>query len=327
MRILTFLFLFYVISLRSASQEIDYSIPAGYEKDISNEDYKKIVDISVAAISKRYPIDKVKEGTVYLKKNKELQAFNLDNLIYECLAIKDKSQWNTAIEGHFKNLFSAIDEQKKIDPTNFESIKKYLTIRVYPKEYVEQRGGTNGVVAKSDLEGTYSLLMFDLPGGFSPVDRQSFSQWKQDTADVFIIAQNNLNKQEVSKNSSQFDIDGVKVEITILENESYAGSYILDLQNNSPELVGEWGSAIAVPDRQVAMVCKISKDKPVDFVKFIQRTKPLIEKYYRQDPQPISDQFFWYYKGRFTKINIVTDDKGNIKVFSPFGLTELMTSK
>jgi hypothetical protein len=254
-----------------------------------------------------------------------LQAFNLGNLIVQCLAIKDKSKWDIVIEGHFKNLFSAIDEQKKIDPKNFESIKKYLTIRIYPKKYVEQRGGINGVVARSDLEATY--LMFDLPGAFSPVDKESFSQWKQDTTDVFIIAQNNINKQEVTKNSSQFNIDGIKVEITIVENEVYASSYVLDLQNNSPELVGEWGSAIAVPGRKVAMVCKISKDKPVDFVKFIQRTKPIVEKHYQQDQQPISDQFFWYYKGKFTKINIVTDDKGNIHVFSPFGLTELMTSK
>jgi hypothetical protein len=327
MRSLNLLLLFLGLPIFSFSQTIEYTVPAGYENKIGRDDYKKIVDRSVADISKRYAINNVKEGTIYLEKNGELQAFNLDNLIDECLAIKDRSQWNLAIDGHFKNIFSAIDEQKKIDPKNFKSIKKYLTIRIYPKEYVEQRGGTNSLVARTDLEGTYSVLMFDLPGAFSPVDIQSFSEWKQDTADVFIMAQDNINKQEVSKNSSQFDIDGVKVEITFLENEAYAASYILDLQKNSPGLVGEWGSAIAVPTSQIAMVCKISKDKPVDFVKFIQRTKPIVEKHYGQDQQPISDQFFWYYKGRFTKINIATDDKGNIKVFSPFGLTELMTEK
>ena len=123
MRILNVLALFVGISIFSFSQTVDYTIPPGFEKEINRDDYKKIVDRSVAEISKRYAIDNIKEGTVYLKKNKELQAFNLGNLIVQCLAIKDKSKWDIVIEGHFKNLFSAIDEQKKIDPKNFESIK------------------------------------------------------------------------------------------------------------------------------------------------------------------------------------------------------------
>jgi hypothetical protein len=324
MRTLCFLLLFHIISLTSISQVIDYTIPSGYEKDISKEDYKKIVDISVAAISKRYTIEKVTDGTAYLKENGEIKAFNLHNLIDQCVSVKDKLQWNSLIEGHFENIFSSIEEQKKIDPSNFESIKKYLSIRIYPKEYVEQLGGTNTAVFKTDLEGTYSVLMLDLPGAFAPVERRFYSQWK-DTTHAFSIAQGNVNKQEVSKQNSEFDVGRVKIEVSILENLVYAGSYTLDLQNNSPDLVGEWGSAVAIPNRQVALVCKISKNKPVDFVKFIQVTKSIVEKYYQQHQQPISDQFFWYYHGKFTKIQVLINDKGIVNVISPFGLTELMT--
>jgi hypothetical protein len=327
MRILNFLLLFLGLSTLSFSQPVDYTIPAGYEKDISKEDYKKIVDISVTAISKRFTIDKVKEGTVFLKENQGMEAFNLHNLIIQCVSIKNKSDWNAVIEEHFNNLFSSIDEQKKIDPSDFESIKKYLSIRVYPREYVEQQGGENNLILKTQLAGTYSVLMLDLPGAFVPAEKRFYAGWKNDTSNAFNIAQNNINKHDISKESSQHDAGGVKIEITILESPDYAGSYALDLQNNSPELVGEWGSAIAIPNKQIALLCKISKDKPVDFVKFIQLTKQIVEKYYRQHPQHISDEFFWYYKGKFTKIQVLTDDKGNINVISPFGLTELMTEK
>ncbi|HEV8512475.1 MAG TPA: hypothetical protein VGQ59_04335, partial [Cyclobacteriaceae bacterium] len=167
----------------------------------------------------------------------------------------------------------------------------------------------------------------DLPGAFTPVQRKIFELWKLETAAVFKVAQANINKQQVEKVTQSFDVDGVKIEMSFLGSEDYAASYALDLIENSPELVGEWGSVVAMPNKGLVNICKISKDKPVDFVKFIQKTKLLIEKSYHEHEQPISDQFFWYYKGSFTKINVSTNANGSINVISPFGLTELMTKK
>jgi len=316
-----------IFQMSSFGQEINYSIPEGYGKDISKEDYKKIVDLSVAIISKRYKIDFVKEGTVRLKGGQDLQDVNLHNLIGKCVRVADKSQWEKVIQEHFDSVFSSIDEQKAMDIENFESMKKYLSIRIYPKETVIQRGGIGSLVAKTDLEGTYTLLMFDLPGAFTPVQREIFELWKKDSTEVFQFAQQNINKQPIQKRMQKFDFDGASVEIAFLGNEDYAASYALDLMNNSPELVGEWGSVVALPNKGLVDICKISKDKPVEFVKFIQNTKPLIDKSYREHPQPITDQYFWYYKGKFTRINVLTDAKGNLNVISPFGLTELITGK
>jgi hypothetical protein len=327
MRIIVLLIFLTSIQLTLMGQKIGYNIPEGYESDISKEDYKKVVDISVPIVSKRYTIDFVKDGTIQLKKGQDMQALNLHNLMGKCLAVKDKSQWDKVIQEHFDNMFSSIDEQKKIDPANYETIKNYLSIRIYPKETVNQRAGTASLVFKSDLEGTYSLLMLDLPGAFTPVQKQIFDLWKKDISEVFKIAQENINKQKVEKVIQKFDIDGTNVEMIFLGNEDYAASYALDLINNSSELIGEWGSVVALPNKGLVDICKISKDKPLDFVKFIQRTKPLIEKSYKEHPQPISDQYFWYYKGKFTRINVLTEANGNINVISPFGLTELMTEK
>jgi len=169
--------------------------------------------------------------------------------------------------------------------------------------------------------------MLDLPGAFTAVQKEMFSLWGKDTAAAFKIAQENVNKQEVEKVTQKFDIDGAKVEISFIGNEDYAASYALDLAHNSPDMVGEWGSAIAIPNKGIVDICKISKDKPVDFVKFIQRLKKRVEQSYHEHEQPISDQFFWYYKGKFTRINVVEQPDGNISVISPIGLAELMTGK
>src|SRR5450432_1442550 len=125
MRILSLFFVVVTVNIALKAQSINYTIPAGYEKDISKEDYKKLVDIAVPVVSARYSIGFVKDGTIQLKKGQDLGAVNLHNLILKCVAEKDKSLWKEIIQGHFDNIFSSIDEQKKIDPANYETIKKY----------------------------------------------------------------------------------------------------------------------------------------------------------------------------------------------------------
>lgn len=51
----------------------------------------------------------------------------------------------------------------------------------------------------------------------------------------------------------------------------------------------------------------------------------MIEKAYQEHPQPVTDQFFWYYKGTFTRIPVTGQPGGNVNVISPFGLSALMT--
>ena len=220
-----------------------------------------------------------------------------------------------------------MDEEKNIDPENFATVRNYLSLRIYPAETVMQRGGVKNLVSKVDLDGTYTLLMLDLPGAFSTVQKAVFELWKKDTEEVFRIAQDNINKQDIEKVTQQFDMDGTKVEISLLGSEDYAASYALDLIHNSPDMVGEWGSVVAVPNKGLVNICKISKDKPLDFVKFIQLTKSLNDKSYNEHPQPITNEYFWYYKGKFTKIMVMEEENGSINVISPMGLTTLMTEK
>jgi hypothetical protein len=327
MRYLACSFLLTLLFCTTQAQDISYDIPQRYKRDITAAEYKRIVDYAVPIVAKRYKIDQVSGGTIYLNKGQDLKEINLHNLLLKCVTVKDKSLWEKVITAHFDNIFTSIDEQKKIDPANFETISKYLSLRIYPVATVQERGGVTAVIARTDLEGTYTLLMLDLPGAFVPVQKKIFELWKKDTNDVFSIAQANVNKQVVEKVTSPFDAGGVTIEVSFLGNEDYAASYALDLLNNAPEMVGAWGSAICMPNKGLVNICKISKEKPVDFVKFIQRTKPQIEQSYQQHSQPISDEYFWYYKGKFTKIKVLTNADGTINVIAPAGLTALMTEK
>ena len=276
-------------------------------------------------IKEKYTVDFVKDGEVHLKAGYEMSVFNLHNLIGKCVDLTDKSKWSDVIMEHFNNIFISIDEQKKIDPSNFETVKKYLSLRIYPEGTVQAKGAISKFIARVDLEGTYTLLMLDLPGAFKTVEKEMFTLWQKDTAEVFKIAQYNINKQQVEKITREFDADSNKIEISFIGNEDYAASYALDLMNNSPELLGEWGSVLAIPNKGLVDICKVSKEKPVDFVNFIRFTHAIVDQYFQQHAQPVSNQFFWYYKGKFTRITVVIDDKQNVNVVAPFGLMTLMT--
>ena len=313
-----------LIQLTINAQTISYEIPEGYEKNISAEDYKTLVDLSIPIIKARYKVDNVKNGTVYLLKDQDFQALNLHNIITKCISLSEKTQWKSAIEEHFRKLFASVDEQRKIDPEKFETIRNNLSLRIYPEAFIIQRGGHSNFISKKDLEGTYTLLMLDLPDAFTPVNKKMFELWKKDTAEIFRIAQTNINKQSVEKVTKKFDFDSTTIEISFLGNEDYAASYALDLMHNSPELVGELGSVVAIPNKGIADICKITKSNPLGFVKFIQMIKPLIDKSFAEHDQPVSDQFYWYYKGRFTRIIVKLDEKENINVFSPDELSLLL---
>src|SRR5687767_10614364 len=90
------------------AQNISYAIPEGYEKEINSDDYKRIVDLSVDRISRRFTIDAVKGGAILLTKDQNAQVFNLHNLIVKCRVVPDKNQWRHIIDEHFDELFKSV---------------------------------------------------------------------------------------------------------------------------------------------------------------------------------------------------------------------------
>src|ERR1700722_6137995 len=263
-RIAALLYLIFCLQNRSAGQVIDYTIPAGYENKIGSADYKRIVDSSVATISKRFKVDSVQAGTIRLVKMQDIQAFHLQNLLSECLAEKEKGKWDKIISEYFNKLFVTLDKDDEVDPVSYKESKKYLSLRIYPKEFIAQRPGYRGLGVQTNLEDTYTLLMLDVPSAaFVPVPRKDFNLWNKNIDEVFQLAKANIDRQPVQKIKQTLDADGLTIEATTLKNDDYAASYVLDLGNNSPELLGEFGAIVAIPNKGIAHVCKIVRNKPV----------------------------------------------------------------
>lgn len=314
---------------RAWAQKISYDLPRDYRKSFTVADYHLLVDSAVAMVGRRYPIEKVAAGTITLRAGQaNVTAFNLHNLIAQCAAEPNHQAWGPLIRHHFTSLFSSFDEQKKLDPSNYERMRGYLSLRVYSEALVAQRGGAQNLVTRVDLPGTVTMLMLDLPGTFNAVPKADIAQWHQEVAALFAQAQANVNKQAVQKVTKDFDgPNSQKLTVHFLGNEDYAASYALDLPTNAPELVGEWGSVVAVPNKGLVSLCTISQNQPLDFVHYIQLSQAAIAKAYQEHAQPVSPDFYWYYQGKFTRIAVVTDKSGRVNVVAPLGLAALMTAK
>lgn len=213
--------------------------------------------------------------------------------------------------------------QETLDPANYEPMKKYLSLRIYPSDMIDAHGGTDSLVTRVDLEHTYTVLMLDFPGGFAPVKRSMFEHWKKNVAEVFQNAQSNVDSAKVARVSKSFSLQDSAVEVNMLVEQDYAASYALDLEHNVPDLVGEWGAVVAMPFKGLVAVYKIAKGDRLDWTRFIRLTQPFIEKSYLEQAQPISDQYFWYYHGTFTRIGTYTQS-GVYHIAPPQGLSDLL---
>lgn len=318
-----------LLALGAQAQKISYDVPKDFRQTVSAADYKLVVDSAVAVVRTRYPVARVAAGTITLQPGQVgVRAFNLHNLLATCLAEPNRQAWGPLVRHHFTSLFSSFDEQQKIDPSRYESVRPYLSLRVYSEDAVAQRGGTKNLVTQADLPGTLTMLMLDLPGTFSAVPRAAFELWHQDEAAVFAQARANVAKQPVEKVSKELEgPNKTKLTLHFLGNEDYAASYALDLAANAPEFVGEWGCALAMPNKGLVSACAISRAHPLDFVQYIQLSQAAITKAYQEHSQPISPEFYWYYQGKFTRIPVVTDQDGRVTVVSPPALGALMTAK
>ncbi|MGI4763034.1 MAG: hypothetical protein ACRYF0_20140 [Janthinobacterium lividum] len=328
MRFLSIVVLICAFALGSWAQKISYDIPKAYRPLISKPDYHQLVDSAVAVVARRYPVAAVRDGIIALEAGQPgVTAFNLHNLIAKCAAEPDKTQWPALIRYHFTSLFSSFDEQRKIDPRSFESVRPYLSLRLYPEASLAQRGGVANLLTRTDLAGTATVLMLDLPGAFTTVSKRMFAEWHQEPAAVFALAQANVNKHEVTRTTRELEAGTIRLTVSFLAEENYAASYALDLATNAPELVGEWGSVVAIPNKGLASICQVSRAHPVDFVQYIQGTRAVIERFYQQHEQPVSPAFYWYYQGKFTPIIVTTNPDGSANVIAPLGLSALMTAK
>ncbi len=305
----------------AASAKIDYTVPDGFVGRISAVDYRYILERSLKRVAESDKIKKVEQGEIQLADGK---IVNMHNLLHRCIAA-DKKEWNGLIDEHFKRLASIY--KSPVDATNYQKIKKFLGYRVYPREAIDRYKAAGKMVIRKDLAGTYTVLMLDLPTTWASITRDNFKKWKISKSEAFKQADRNMSRKSLKVGSEPVKIKpDIDFKFSYVEDNDYAASFAIGGLRSGAIKPAAWGLVIAIPNNGFATWVKVSREKPVDFILFIQVFDKAIKKAFNENEKGISPEFYWYYKNKFTPIRTFYKNE-RLNVINPEGLSELMSEQ
>ncbi|MCS6822805.1 MAG: hypothetical protein NZ529_00810 [Cytophagaceae bacterium] len=186
-----------------------------------------------------------------------------------------------------EEMFGKEDVKEIID--DFEKAVKYLSVRIYNKDYILSFKHDE-LVYRKDLEGTVTVLVLDLPHSVESLLRMNVEKWSKNDDELFAIAIQNVAekyKREVEKTDQIF--------YTLTGDDVFITSSVFHL-SSYPALMGKYGAIFCIPTRHILLVCPISSD--LDAEVCLQLMIPLADKKTEEDAEnAITNNLFWHYNG------------------------------
>ncbi len=231
--------------------------------------------------------------------------FGLQNLAQMCHR-SNQSDWPEIIEMHFGSLWDAEEERKSLDrkKQDFSKIRELLAVRLWPADYLSSLAQVD-IVYREDIEGTVSVLVYDLQNSIIQVATSDAALWGRETEELFEIGLQNTWRSKPPDVSMEALGDGVQV--AVFQGHSfYVATHALLLEDYAG-YVGTYGSLIIIPHRH-AMVCYPIED--VNVINALDKLIIIALQMYNEGPGSISPRLYWYENGRFTDLPYqITDDR------------------
>ncbi|HLP96431.1 MAG TPA: hypothetical protein VK168_20460 [Saprospiraceae bacterium] len=218
------------------------------------------------------------------------------NLAQSCKQ-SDLRQYPAIVTDHFETLKKArqFEVQFKEDVVDFEKIKHYLGVRLYPDSQA-QRLGQEHVMGKNLSDDIYAMLVFDLPHSIMNVQPAQAENWGKSLDELFDTGLENIRKNYPVKPSQETFAD---FNIWFFNSDHFfTPNVVFDLEN-MPQVLGKQGALVGIPHRHSVIVY------PIDSIKVIEAINKLIPAIYgmnEEGPGSISSQIFWYKAGQFQPV-------------------------
>lgn len=252
--------------------------------------------------------------------NETSNQTNFMNLVKSVLC-EERKDWHAKTVEYLDRL----NEDKELKDEvllNFEKAREYLTVRLHPLSTYEdepQKSLIETLVYKVDIPETYSLLALDLPSNFHFLTVDEINVWSKEKNKLFEIAHSNLLIKIENIEVQQHNWDGA-VFYTLFDRD-YSAAYCIDFVNNCNNLIGEKGSLISFPTRGSVLVHPISDKRQfnVGYNHIAEKTN----KFFDDDPGPISRNIYWLYENKFTLFEM-TWNNGELTYNIPKQLNDLL---
>jgi len=220
--------------------------------------------------------------------------YGLANL-YQMCKQNPRGDWNAIVQSHFDSALNATKESSALVGSSFEKQREYISVRIYPEEYINYVGKDNAIYQKL-ADGIVKVLVFDYPSAISNIKPSDAAVWKKDNNYLFDLGLKNANEKyhtEITKDTST----GYGIYL-VSSDDFFCTNTIIEFDKN-PQLIGKQGSLIGVPNRNSVVSYPID-DKNV--VNVIEKMIMIVKGMEGEGPGSISSNLYWYKNGKFINL-------------------------
>ena len=276
-----------------------HPLPPAWANFFTPAQYAEFVDCVSAHFTKQKRRFTLGDGVVYIDDSqpKSKRQLGLLNLAQMC-ARNDSKDWRDIIGDHFRTLEKSYGEQKVLDErlSDFARVAELLAVRLWPEGYLAELDRKK-ILHRTQLPGTISALVFDLPSSIRNVTPEEMQSWGKSETELFRIGLANVMENCIPDVSEQ-DL-GNGITLTLFSDESYfVASHALLLEEH-PDCIGPFGTLVGIPHRHVMLAYPIAD---LRVVQAIQMMIPIIAGMERDGPGSISPLLYWHKNGDYTNL-------------------------
>jgi len=294
-------------------REIDAALSAynsGWAEFMTDEEYRTFSGqvLNYWRTRGRWPL--IADGELMLEDSDgKSNVFGLANLARLC-GDAVQGEWTALISGHFEALEEGLAEQESTDLTDFESVKKYLAVRIYDAAYAERLEGR--AITRVDLGGTVTMLVLDLPTTIRTLASDDVKEWGKSVDELLEIGLNNvLAKYESEWQTEQVELDS-DFEVSLLSAPDFYVTTAALAFDKFPEMSGVFGAIIGIPHRHALIALPL---EGLAGMRSVGSLIPVILGMYREGPGSISPWLYWWRAGEILPLPV--EMKGDTVEFSP----------
>ena len=285
--------------------------PSRYDGLVTQAEYEQILDIALREVARYGTIDEVDDGLIALTtSDADFQnvKFSLDNLVRKCKSATP-AEWDVIIVQHFERFVMNKSKDKYIYK-DFEYAQNLLKVQVRPLSMFDS-ASLDDYIHRADIPTTATFLILDYDDLFHYVRKEQIGEWERSIDELFEVAFANIAQEDYKIERGEM-ADGIPI-FCVLSGD-FSASYVVELQQNMPFAVGQYGAIVSIPSKGTALVHALESNSALAY---IDRAAALQQNFYTQDPVPISPYFYWYYAGNFQMFQVTKKEDSYFLSFPP----------
>lgn len=203
--------------------------------------------------------------------------------------------WPELIAQHFDVLMRTPSISDLLDHSSFADVEDRLVLQMLPT-YILQRYDPK-LIYRTPLEGVMSVLSLDLPEAVATITPEKAARWSRSEDELFDLALANV--RAMGQPRPQTIEVGAENAVTLLISDCFYLPVWALMLNELEGVVGPGGSLVGIASNDIVLSC------PIDGLNILGSVVPMVQLMIHAQqnrPKPISDNLYWYYEGRYTRL-------------------------